>query len=277
MQNEKIKFVFFGTSRFSVKVLEAMKERGYVPSLIVATPDERAGRGLTLEPVPTKIWAAVHDVPVYQPETLRDTSVQSELHREAADVFIVASYGKIIPRDIYELPNHGTLNVHPSLLPELRGAAPLQFTILEKDKAGVTIMQINEKMDEGPIVVQETVELPEWPPRYSSLETILAKRGGELLADILPKWIRGEITPLEQDHSKATYTRKIEKKDADITHDSAETALRKIRAFEVWPRARKGDLIITDAHIDKGELIIDRVIPPGKKEMEYADYLRGKR
>lgn len=273
----EIKFVFFGTSDFSVGVLEALYAHSYVPSLVVATPDEPKGRGLELAPVPTKVWALAHNIPIYQPEKLRTDEVLARLKEEDADVFIVASYGKIIPESIFDLPPHQTLNVHPSRLPRLRGAAPLQYTILEEDAAGVSIMRISEKMDEGPIVVQEEVSLPEWPPHYRLLEALTAKRGGEILARILPEWCDDKIEPEEQDHALATYTKKIEKSDSDISNDSPETALRKVRAYEVWPRARKGDLIITDAHLENGELVIGRVIPPGKKEMDYKDYLRGQR
>jgi methionyl-tRNA formyltransferase len=270
-----IKFVFFGTSEFSVGILETLKHNGLLPTLIVATSDEAKGRGMNVQPVPTKVWAEIHDISVFQPENLRTPEVFDILSEEKADVFIVASYGKIIPTNIFELPKHKTLNVHPSLLPKLRGAAPLQYTILESVTAGVTIMRINEKMDEGAIVAQEELNIPEWPPHYKTLEAVLAKHGGEMLANILPDWLEGKIEVKEQDPSSATYTKKIEKKDADITNDTPEVALRKIRAYEVWPRARKGDLIVTDAHIENSELIIDRIIPPGKKEMEYKDYLRG--
>jgi methionyl-tRNA formyltransferase len=277
MQNQKIKFVFFGTSEFSVEILESLRHSGLTPELVVATPDEPKGRGLALTPAPTKVWAHAHNIPTIEPESLKNDDVVNKLKSIDADLFIVASYGKIIPKNIFELPPHKTLNVHPSLLPDLRGAAPLQYTILERDFAAITIMLINEKMDEGAILYQEKVSLPEWPPKYRILESLLAKRSGELLADIIPKWLDGSIIPKEQDHSTATYTKKIEKKDSDITNDTPEVALRKIRAYEVWPRARKGDLIITDAHIENGELVIDRVIPPGKKEMDYRDYLRGQK
>lgn len=277
MQNQKFKFVFFGTSDFSVGILNALKHEGLLPELIVATPDEPKGRGLVLTPVPTKVWAETHNIPVFQPVSLKNDDVIDRLKQIHADLYVVASYGKIIPKNIFELPPHKTLNVHPSLLPELRGAAPLQYTILEKDTAGITIMLINERMDEGPILVQEEITLPEWPPRYRALEELLAKRSGELLAKLIPSWIDGSITPQEQDHTKATYTKKITKPDSDITNDSPHVALRKVRAYEVWPRARNGNLIITEAHVQDGELVVDRVIPPGKKEMNYSDYLRGQK
>jgi methionyl-tRNA formyltransferase len=136
-------------------------------------------------------------------------------------------------------------------------------------------MRLDEKMDEGPIVAQENVDFPVWPVPYREAEAKLGTAGGTLLARILPDWVDGTVNEVPQDSSRATYTKKIKREDADITNDSPATALRKIYAYEVWPRARLGDLIITAAHIENDSLVIDRVIPPGKKEMPYADYLRG--
>ena len=233
----KIKFIFFGSSQFSKYVLNALRERGFEPLLNITSAHE---------PLPE----------------LPD-----------ADVYIVASFGKILPDDVIYKPKFKTLNVHPSLLPKLRGPAPIQGTILSGEKAGVSIMRLNDKMDEGPLLAQREVNLPK-DAKYSLAEEILGKAGGELLAEVLPKWVNGEIEEAPQE-GPATYTQMIEKSDSDITNDSPEEALRKIRAYEVWPRARQGSLIITDAHIADGELVIDKVIPAGKKEMDYTSYLNG--
>lgn len=235
-----IKFVFFGSSQFSKYVLDTLKEKSFEPILNIASAKE---------PLPE----------------LPD-----------ADVYIVASFGKILPDSVIYRPKFKTLNVHPSLLPKLRGPAPIQYTILNDGTPGVTIQRINERMDEGPIVAQKEVFIDGFPLPYSQTEEILGKAGGELLAEILPKWVNGEIEEKPQDNSQATYTNMISKADADITNDSPEAALRKIYAYEVWPRARMGDLIITKAHLEDGKLALDKVLPPGKKEMLYSDYLRGK-
>lgn len=234
-------FVFFGSSQFSQYVLDVLKEKGFDPILNITNARE-----------------ALPELP-------------------EADVYIVASFGKILPESVISKPKFQTLNVHPSLLPKLRGPAPIQGAILSGEETGVSIMHLNQKMDQGPILGQKVVTLPQNPERYGVAEEILGRAGGELLADVLPKWVSGEIEEVPQDDSQASYTKMIKKEDADITNDTPEMALRKIRAYEVWPRARVGELIVTDAHIEDGQLILDKVIPPGRKEMIYADYLRGKR
>lgn len=285
--NNQIRFVFFGTSEFSVKTLEVLKENGLIPTLVVSTEDKPQGRGLILSPTPTKVWAEVHQIPAYQPSTLKDSSVLERLEKENADLFIVAAYGKLIPKNIFELPPHKTLNVHPSLLPKLRGASPIQSSILEEDETGVTIMLISEKMDEGPIVAQKKVEIPEWPISAVVLEDILALHGGKLLSDVLPKWINGDIEAVPQDDSKATYCSKIEKEDGllDLSADP-QINLRKVKAFNPKPGAyiffdrkdgKKVRVVIKDAQIKDGEFIPLRVVPEGKKEMDWQDFLRGNR
>jgi len=272
---KEIRFVFFGTSEVSVGTLEVLKAHGLIPTLIVSAEDKLKGRGMVLSPTPSKIWASIHHVPIIQPITLTGEEIKKTLAKENPSIFIVVDYGKLIPKNIFEFPPHKTLNVHYSLLPKWRGASPIHATILYDNEAWVSIMEIAEKLDQGGIIAQEKLNISEWPPKFTILRELMIKHGAELLIKILPEWISGSIKPTIQDEGKATYTKKILKTDADITNDSAETALRKIRAFEIRPRARLGDLIITEAHLESDKLIIDRVIPPGKKEMDYKDYLRG--
>jgi methionyl-tRNA formyltransferase len=264
--NKDFSFIFFGTSQFSIYVLEALAEKGLLPKLIVTFPDKPQGRNMILTPNIVKDWAHTHAIPTV--EDFKDLP--------PADVYIVASYGKILPKEIIDAPAHKTLNVHPSLLPKLRGPAPIQQAILTEQSTGVTIMRLNEKMDEGPIIAQKDVSFLEWPIRYTEAEKTLGKEGGELLAQTLSEWILGNLPETPQEGSLASYTKKIRKEDSDITNNSSEVALRKIKAFEIWPRARVGELIVNDAHIEQGTLVIDTVIPPGKKAMAYKDYLRGK-
>lgn len=237
----KIDFVFFGSSKFSEYVLKVLRGKDFEPKLCITS--------------------AKGDLP-----TIPD-----------ADLYIVASFGKILKDELINRPKFKTLNVHPSLLPHLRGPAPIQGAILNGEKTGVSIMRMNAKMDQGPILATKEVIFENNPEHYAVAEEILGTIGGELLAEVLPKWVSGEIQEIPQDDSLATYTKLIKKEDSDITNDSPEKALRKIRAYEVWPRARVGELIVTDAHIENDELVLDKVIPPGKKEMLYKDYLRGKR
>jgi methionyl-tRNA formyltransferase len=172
------------------------------------------------------------------------------------DFAVVASYGKIIPQNILDIPRLGMLNVHPSLLPKLRGASPIQSAILTENETGVTIMRVDAEMDHGPIVAQaklnlkdsvvpsdevgfgKKVEVPDWPPYENDLEDLLGRQGGQLLAKILPDWLAGKISETEQDHTAATFCKKIEKEDGLLNlEDDPETNLRKIRAYHVWPGA----------------------------------------
>jgi Methionyl-tRNA formyltransferase len=232
-------FVFFGSSKFSEHVLEALRSKGFEPSLWVKSSKE-----------------AIPELP-------------------EVDLYVVASFGKILKDELIYKPKWKTLNVHPSLLPKLRGPAPIQGAILSGEKTGVSIMRLNEKMDQGPLLAQKEVEMPESPMHYLKAEELLGRAGGELLAEVMPKWVLGEVKEVLQDDNLATYVKMIKKEDADISNETPELALRKVRAYEVWPRARLGELIVTDAHIDNDKLVLDKVIPPGKKEMVYADYLRG--
>ncbi|MBI3633998.1 MAG: methionyl-tRNA formyltransferase [Candidatus Yonathbacteria bacterium] len=282
---------FFGTSHISVIVLDEMAKGGVLPSLIITTPAKPKGRGLELAESEVKKWADERHIPTLEPEKL-DSEFIHQLLVTGCDLFIIASYGKIIPRTILDLPKHGTLNVHPSLLPKLRGASPIQSAILEDapigepHEAGVTIMLIDEEVDYGPIVAQEKILVPIWPPKGSELETILGILGGKLLAETIPQWIQGKITPKEQEHTKATYTKKITKESGRIDlNDDPMRMYRKIRAFDVWPRAyfttsHKGRtirVVVTDAKIKDDKLVPLRVIPEGKREMPYEDFLRGQR
>lgn len=299
---EKIKFVFFGSSKFSCIILDELEKAGLLPSLIVTGIDKPQGRKLVLTSPPTKIWADAREIPCLQPEKISDPEFQKLLKAEASagsDLFIVASYGKIIPRKILDIPTYSTLNVHPSLLPKLRGATPIQSAILTENETGVSIMLLDEEMDHGPILAQEVFK-PEklsksgekksadqnWPPYADALEEKLAGLGGALLAKIIPEWIEGNITPVEQNHTEATYTKKITKENGLIDlEDNAEKNLRKIRAYAGWPTAylfvekngKKTRVVITEAELVDGKLVLTKVIPEGKKEMSYEDFLRGSR
>jgi len=144
--------VFFGTSRFSVIVLEELKKAGIMPELVVTAPDTPQGRKLILTPPPVKAWAQENGVKFLQPQKLDDSFI-GQLSKVNAQLFLLASYGKIIPQKVLDLPQHGTLNVHPSLLPKYRGPSPIQSQILADDKnVGVSIILLDEKMDHGPIV-----------------------------------------------------------------------------------------------------------------------------
>lgn len=281
-----LKIVFFGTSEFSVAVLEEMEATGFIPAVLITQEDKPQGRNLVLTPSPAKVWAQEHGIEVLEPHKLDGKHLGPILNSEW-DLFVVASYGKLIPKYILDLPRHGTLNVHPSLLPKLRGASPVRTAILEGDRSavGISIIKLDEEMDHGPIVAQARIEPEEWPMGAELLETMLAHEGGKLLSEAIPLWVKGNITPEEQDHEKATFSQKIEKSmgEIDLSGDPIVN-LRKIKAFEGWPgtfffadrNGKKTRVKIMDATLDpQNELHILRVIPEGKKEMDYEDFLRG--
>ncbi|MCK9344574.1 MAG: methionyl-tRNA formyltransferase [Candidatus Pacebacteria bacterium] len=285
------RIAFWGTSHISVIVLDEMAREGMLPSLIVTAPPRQKGRGLEMSPSEVKVWADAHGVPALEPEEIKSEEFLKTLGANW-DLFVIVSYGKIIPRNILDLPKNGTLNVHPSLLPKFRGASPIQSAILEEapvgkpHDAGVTIMQIDEQVDHGPIVAQEKISISNWPPKGSVLEETLGALGAKILVKTIPEWIAGNITPREQNHDEATFTKKITKESGlvSLTNDPADT-YRKVQAFDVWPRVyfmtERGErtvrVVITEAHVEGSVLVIDRVIPEGKKEMEYEAFLRGQK
>lgn len=222
-------------------------------------------------------------------QTPLSPAVAQELGRERWDAFVVASYGAILSPEILSLPGRGCLNIHPSLLPRLRGPSPIRSAILENEQeTGVTIILLDEETDHGPILAQKKVPVPEWPPRGRDLDALLAREGARLLVQILPLWLSGEIDARPQNDDVATYCPRFKKEDGLLSlADDPSLNLRKIRAFEGWPVAyafferpgRSGALKrlrvqILEAHLESGRLVIDTVKPEGKREMPYADFLR---
>lgn len=279
-----MKIVFFGTSDFSVFALEELKKTGFTPTLAVTAPDKPKGRGLKLAPPPVKAWAEKNGVAFLQPKKLND-ELYHKLKTDDYGLFVVASYGKILPKEILSVPKYGALNVHPSLLPLYRGASPVQSQIVDGvSETGVTVIKMDEEMDHGPIVTQKAAPMPKPLPNAEELEMLLARLGGKLLAETIPKWVAGNITPREQDHERATYTKKITKEDGLINpNDGDALKYRKFRAFSPWPGAyffaeRGGKKIrvkVTDAALEDDAFQIKKVIPEGKKETAYGAFRGG--
>ncbi|MDO8555027.1 MAG: methionyl-tRNA formyltransferase [bacterium] len=275
------KIIFFGTPEFSVKILEYLKEAKMVPVLIVTSPDKPKGRKMRLAPPPVKIWAEENGVEYIQPETLKNNSdIYPLLSSLLPDIIIATAYGKFLPKEIIKIPKYGALNIHPSLLPQLRGPSPIQYAILTGDKTtGVTIILMNEKMDEGQILTNHELQITN-NATYKELEKKLAEVGGKLLVETIPKWLAGEIQPSPQNHSKATYSKILTKKDGLIDFsEPAEIIEKKIRAFTPWPGAyvfvNGKRVIITESELDKNNALkIKRVKPEGKKEMDFKDYIK---
>jgi methionyl-tRNA formyltransferase len=277
-----LKFVFFGTPRFAVTALDILLEHGFIPTHIVTRPDAPQGRGLTLTPPPTKVWGEKNGIPVLQPHKL-DREFSDKLSVVGCQLFIVASYGKIIPESIFTIPKFGTLNIHPSLLPKLRGPSPIESAILEENETGVTIMKIAAGVDDGEILAKKS--LPAWEPTnlpyFRDLEDLLARTGANLLADCIPLYLNGEIELATQVTSEATFSKKIKKEDAliDLSEDPVLN-LRKIRAFEEWPRAytyfdirgKSTRVVISRASIESDKLVIEKVVPEGRKEMSWKEF-----
>lgn len=284
MSTKEPLFAFFGTPRFAVRVLDALERAGLLPALVIAAPDKPRGRGLELSPAPAKAWALERGIDVLTPPALKDAGFIAELRNTEWDVFVVAAYAKLIPESILAIPQKGALNVHPSLLPKFRGPSPALSAILQDQRAtGVSIMQMTQQMDAGPVVAQAKVELEEaaWPPRGSELEDLLATEGGNLLAETLPLWLAGELAAEPQDENLVTYTKKFKKEDALIDPSGEpRQQLLKIRAFDKNPRAyfitpAGKRVIITDAQLAGDKLELLKVIPEGKKEMPYKEFLKG--
>ena len=279
-------WAFFGTDEFSITVLETLKKEGLLPDLIVTVPDRPKGRKLIIAPPLAKVWAQENNLDFVQPESLKNLqeSEAQKITGQAFDFFLVASYGKIIPQTILDLPTKGTLNIHPSLLPQYRGSTPIESAILNSElQTGVTIMLVDAQMDHGPILGQETIDLS-GEETSSVLANDLAQKGAILLAKILPAWLEEKITPVEQNHELATFTKKIAKEDGQINlEDSAILNYRRYRAFQPWPgvyatithREKPIRINIKKAHLAGELFIIERVTPEGKKEMSWEEFQRG--
>jgi methionyl-tRNA formyltransferase len=278
-----VRFAFFGTPALAVTVLDALDIAGFLPALVVTRPDAEQGRGNVLTPPKVKTWVSTQNIPILQPAKITPEFV-AELAREEWDLFIVAAYGKILPQALLDIPARGTLNLHPSLLPKLRGPSPIRSAILNDDReTGVSIMLLDAEMDHGPIVAQEKIKVAEWPPKASDLENALARAGGNLLAKTLLPWMREEISAQEQDHERATYCKTTSKEDGllDLAADPYQNLL-KIRGLQGWPGTytffmrgeQKIRVQILDARVEGSKLVIYAVRPEGKRDMKYADFLR---
>lgn len=287
MNNSGLKIAFFGGEPLGLPALKALHNAGLTPELVVCNPDRPRGRGLELTSPPIKVWAQEYNITVFQPDSYKDKTSLTEITDTEWDLFVVVAYNFILPRWFLELPKHGTTNVHPSLLPKLRGMSPIRTAILEDrpDEVGVSIMLMDEQMDHGPLLAQLPYTPHTWPIEGVTLDTTLAKLGGQLLAETIPRWITNQITPSRQDHEQATYTKRFLKTDSELhinphnlpTGIEAMEMLCKIYAFDgigdtffIYNGKRvkvKGATVVDDT------LTLTRVIPEGKKEIDFATYL----
>ena len=229
--------VFMGTPQFAVPALEALCQHHEVAG-VVTQPDRPAGRGRRLVPSPVKGVALARGLPVYQPTSLRPAEALDQLADWQPDVIVVAAFGQILLKPVLELAPHGCLNVHASLLPRYRGAAPIAAAILAgDDTTGITIMRLDEGLDTGPLLAQADLAIaPE--DTTASLGEKLAVLGAELLIGTLPGWIGGEIQAQPQDDALASYCQRLSKADGELNWtQTAQHLDRQVRAFSPWPGA----------------------------------------
>lgn len=233
---EKLNIVFAGTPDFAAKHLSALIESDFNVVAVYTQPDRPAGRGKKLTASAVKQLAVEHDLPVYQPENFKSAQVLTELVNLNADIMIVVAYGLILPSIVLETPRLGCLNVHGSLLPRWRGAAPIQRAIWAGDKeTGVTIMQMNAGLDTGAMLKKSSYPIEE-NETSSSLYEKLAKQAPQVLVDTISQLIKGELTAQPQDENLASYAKKLSKAEALIDwSQDASFIERCVRAFNPWP------------------------------------------
>lgn len=302
-----MKIIYMGTPDFAVAPLEAILKAGHEVTAVVTQPDRQKGRGREVQYSPVKECALSHGIPVLQPLKIKEKDAVEELRKYPADISVVAAFGQLLSEEILNMPRLGCINIHASLLPAYRGAAPIQWCVINgEEKTGVTIMQMAKGMDTGDILLQKEVVLDE-KETGGSLFDRLMETGAELIVEVLPKIEAGELTPVVQKEELATYAGKITKDMGNIDFaKSAVTIERLIRGLNPWPSAfthYKGKILkIWEADVvsecanaenpvpgtviamDKesftlatgeGALRIRSLQPEGKKRMSCAEFMRG--
>ena len=295
--------VFMGSPEFALPSLRLLAQHYRVVG-VVTQPDRPAGRGRVLTPPPIKGLAQQLEIETIQPARLKDPEAREKLRAWAPDLIVVAAFGQILRKNVLSLPRCGCINVHASLLPRWRGAAPIQAAILHGDPvSGATIMQMDAGIDTGAILAQEALEIQP-DDTAETLSARLAQVGAECLIRTLPGYLSGEILPQPQAEAGATYAPMIQKEEGLLDFSQpAEALARRVRAFSPWPGAylpwQDGFLKVHRAHAQftqtpqpgrrlvleglpalgatSGCLVLDEVQPPGKKPMTGRDFLRGAR
>lgn len=298
-----MKIVFMGTPDYAVKTLEALINAGHTVAAVFAQPDKPVGRKQILTPPPVKVCAEMHGIPVFQPRTLRDGEAERIIRNIAPDVIAVVAYGKILPTEILTLPRFGCVNGHASLLPKYRGAAPIQWCIVNGEKeTGVTAMQMDEGMDTGDILETAVTEIGAEETAGELFER-LSVIGAKLLVKTLADLENGNVTPIKQDESKATSAPIIKKEMAKISfHDmTADEVHNAVRGFYPWPvaffisggkrikiiksrvvnmRGTAGTVLKSDSELivacRKEAVALETIQPEGSKPMTAKQYLCGR-
>jgi methionyl-tRNA formyltransferase len=268
------KIVFMGSPEFAVPTLQALVGKFNVVG-VVTQPDRPAGRGRKLTPPPIKSLAEEYGLPVIQPPRLRQPDAIEQLHNWKPDVIVVAAFGQILRPQVLDLPPQGCINVHASLLPRWRGAAPIRAAILHGDsQTGITIMRMDAGIDTGPILSQRAIPI-EAGDNAETLGEKLARIGADLLIETLPGYLVGQISPTPQEDGLATYAPLLETADGELDFNRSAVELeRQVRAFYPWPGAF--------THIWQGELLkilrasvvrisdLDRTLEPGRRTVYHS-------
>ena len=303
-----MRILFMGTPDFALFALRALCEAGEQVVGVVTQPDKPKGRGYELTPPPVKVYALEQGLPVYQPTTLKDGAFDAELAALAPDIIVVVAYGKILPKSVLDFPKYGCINIHGSLLPAYRGAAPMQRVLIDGcAESGVTIMKMDVGLDTGDMLTVARLPIGE-NDNFEDLHDALGALGASTLLQTLAGLREGKITPVAQDHALATYAAKIEKSDC-LLHfaESARAVHNRVRGLSPIPlafthtpdgkmlkvietrvstmRVPEGTapgtvLALGDAvTVACGEGAVDilRLLPEGKGRMSAADYVRGRR
>ena len=299
-----MKVIFMGTPDLSVGTLEALIDAGHEVVLVVTQPDKPKGRGGKVLYTPVKEAALAHDIPVYQPVKIREPECIEELRKYDAEIMVVIAFGQILPREILEMTPFGCVNVHASLLPAYRGAAPIQWAVINGDKvSGVTTMQMDEGLDTGDMLLREEIVLDE-KETGGSLHDKIAEAGAKLCIETLKALEQGTVTPVKQGESTTEYARMLEKRMGNISWEKpAEEIERLIRGLNPWPSAYtdwNGKVMkIWQAEVCEGDtkevpgtvvkvekdgfyvqtgkdlLKVTELQIPGKKKMDAGAFLRG--
>lgn len=298
-----LRIIFAGTPDFAAPALAALIEAGHEIVLVLTQPDRPSGRGMKLKASPVKELALEHDIEVFQPETLKDSAAQSRIEDAKADVIIVAAYGLIIPTNVLNMPRLGCFNIHASLLPRWRGAAPIQRSLLAGDKeTGVTIMEVVPALDAGAMISKGVVPITELDTAQT-LHDALAKTGADLMVKAMENLSKnGTLASTPQDDSLVTYAEKLQKSEATIDwNKSADAISKQVRAFNpfpvatamlngevcrIWMATKKsgkglaGQVVATNETIDvacgEGVLSIHELQLPGGKRLKAREFLTGR-
>jgi len=300
-----MRIVYMGSADFSLPSLASLSYDSQVVG-VVTQPDRRAGRGRRKESNPVKSWAQAHSLEVFQPDSVNSPQAAEKIRAWEPDVIVVAAYGQILRPTLLELPALGCINIHASLLPRWRGAAPIQAAILAGDsQTGITLMQLDKGMDTGPILAQASVDInPE--DTAGSLGERLAALGADVIKANIPDIAAGRLSPRPQDDALATYAPMLKKKDGQLDFEKpAEVLARQVRAYEPWPASfffwKDLRIVVRQAHAThegpmsapgmvgesnsgtpliqtgSGALVLDNVQPAGKSTMTGRAFLNGAR